>query len=259
MKRRSRRNKIEHPKERESFFKNTPESGHSFFDSTQPKLDVGSANDPHEKQADAVASKVVSSPTTKDTTLQRETDQTIVQSQGKEEEMQTKLQRQEEEELQTKLQKQEEEEEVQAKLQRQEEEEMQTKLQRQDQEEKMQTKLQRQEEEESIQTKIQRKSHSENSTSKHFESRLAASKSGGNQLPKDILEEMELKMKTSFTKVRIHTDANAQWLCEKIHAQAFTSGNHIYFNKGKFQPGTKEGRFLLAHELTHVIQQRGTV
>jgi hypothetical protein len=60
-----------------------------------------------------------------------------------------------------------------------------------------------------------------------------------------------------FGKVRIHTDEAAQAMSEHLGAQAFTYNGEIYFNNGKFQPSSKEGKWLLAHELTHVLQQKG--
>lgn len=233
---------------KESFFKNSAKDRtHDSFFKTQPKLEVSQPGDPQEKQADAVAQHVVSN---NQSTLQ--TSESSLQRQGQEEEMAAKLQRQEEEEVQTKLQRQEEEE-TQARLQRQEEEETQAKLQPKEDEEEVGPKLQRQEEEE-VQAKVFRKE--ENISNPGFATRLDTARAGGSPLPDDVREEMELKMNASFRQVRIHTDEEAQQLCEDIRAQAFTRGNHIYFNEGKYQPHTASGKFLLAHELTHVLQQR---
>ena len=60
--------------------------------------------------------------------------------------------------------------------------------------------------------------------------------------------------------VRIHTENEvAVQMSKELGAQAFTHGNDIYFNKGKYNPSSKEGKQLLAHELTHTIQQKGMV
>jgi len=67
----------------------------------------------------------------------------------------------------------------------------------------------------------------------------------------------ESRMGHDFDDVRIHTDERAMQSAEAIHARAYTLGRDIVFNKGQYQPGTREGDRLLAHELTHVIQQRG--
>lgn len=95
-----------------------------------------------------------------------------------------------------------------------------------------------------------------NSVNGSFEKRLKKAKSGGFALPEKVREEMESKMKKDFSKVRIHTNEEAIVLCREIKAQAFTNGYHIFFNQGKFQPDSSTGKHLLAHELTHVVQQK---
>jgi Domain of unknown function (DUF4157) len=60
-----------------------------------------------------------------------------------------------------------------------------------------------------------------------------------------------------FSLVRVHTDAQAAASAEQVGARAYTVGHHIAFAAGQYRPGTAEGRRLLAHELTHVVQQQG--
>ena len=67
---------------------------------------------------------------------------------------------------------------------------------------------------------------------------------------------MESQFKTNFQNVRIHTDGNAAASAAALRARAFTVGQHIVFGSGLYTPDTPDGRRLLAHELTHVIQQR---
>jgi hypothetical protein len=86
---------------------------------------------------------------------------------------------------------------------------------------------------------------------------LNDTKGKGSMLPKDILDEMNTKFAYDFKNVRIHDDSDAHKMSQELNAQAFTSGNDIYFNEGKYDPSTAEGKRLLAHELTHVIQQKG--
>jgi hypothetical protein len=88
-----------------------------------------------------------------------------------------------------------------------------------------------------------------------FEGLLEKTKAGGISLDHNTLEYMNSKMGHNFSSVRIHTGPDAERLAKHMHAQAFTVGNHIFFNAGKFQPDTEAGIKLLAHELTHVIQQ----
>lgn len=65
-------------------------------------------------------------------------------------------------------------------------------------------------------------------------------------------------MGQDFSRVRFHTDASAQQSADEVNARAYTVGHHIVFGAGRFAPETREGRRLLAHELTHVVQQSGT-
>jgi hypothetical protein len=76
-------------------------------------------------------------------------------------------------------------------------------------------------------------------------------------LPNDILKAMEGEFKTDFSKVRIHIGEKAIQMTNMIQAHAFTHGYDIYFNAGRYQPYTSSGKRLLAHELTHVVQQKG--
>jgi len=67
---------------------------------------------------------------------------------------------------------------------------------------------------------------------------------------------MEQRFGHDFSGVRIHNDTLAHTSSGSIQAKAYTSGHHISFNEGQYSPGTNTGRHLLAHELTHVIQQK---
>ena len=67
---------------------------------------------------------------------------------------------------------------------------------------------------------------------------------------------MESRMGTDFSNVRIHTDSQSVALSSELNAQAFTVGHDVYFNSGKYSPESSDGKHLLAHELTHVIQQQ---
>ena len=68
-------------------------------------------------------------------------------------------------------------------------------------------------------------------------------------------QEMEHHFGVDFGEVAIHEDADALAMTKDLSAQAFTNGKDIYFNKDKYDPNSKEGKHLLAHELTHTIQQ----
>jgi len=80
--------------------------------------------------------------------------------------------------------------------------------------------------------------------------------SPGRPLDTDTRATMESRFDRSFAAVRVHTDSHAAASARAIDAAAYTSGTHIVFGAGRFEPGTTSGRHLLAHELAHVIQQR---
>jgi hypothetical protein len=83
----------------------------------------------------------------------------------------------------------------------------------------------------------------------------------GNGIPlqSGTKEKMEHAFNTDFSAVRIHTGQQASELNNAVQAKAFTYGNDIYFNKGEYKSDTYEGKKLLAHELTHVVQQNSGV
>lgn len=88
-----------------------------------------------------------------------------------------------------------------------------------------------------------------------IENSLQASRGTGTPLPAKTRSLMESAMGADFSRVRIHSNSTAVQLSKDLQAQAFASGNDIYFNTGKYEPETARGQHLLAHELTHVIQQ----
>lgn len=90
------------------------------------------------------------------------------------------------------------------------------------------------------------------------ESTLLKNAHSGSTLPENIRSKMENGFGKDFSDVKIHLDAEAREANQSLNANAFTYGNHIYFNAGKFNPDSKKGQELLAHELTHVIQQGNT-
>lgn len=81
-------------------------------------------------------------------------------------------------------------------------------------------------------------------------------KSPGRPLPEATRLRMESSFGADFRAVRLHTDDGAAQLSRALHAQAFTLGTDIFFARAKFAPDSTAGGRLLAHELTHVVQQR---
>jgi hypothetical protein len=80
---------------------------------------------------------------------------------------------------------------------------------------------------------------------------------GGSPLDSDAREKLEASMGEDFSDVRVHADSNADALSRSIQADAFTTGADVFFRSGKYEPLSSDGQKLLAHELTHVVQQRG--
>ncbi len=80
---------------------------------------------------------------------------------------------------------------------------------------------------------------------------------GSSSAPLDssVREDMEQRFGHDFSQVRLHTGAEAEKSAEDVNANAYTLGRDVVFAAGRFAPGTPEGRRLIAHELTHVVQQ----
>lgn len=86
-------------------------------------------------------------------------------------------------------------------------------------------------------------------------SRIDGSKGAGSPLAESTSAEMGNAFGSDFSNVRIHDDNSAVQMNRDLHSNAFTHGSDIYFNSGKYDPESKSGQHLLAHELTHVKQQ----
>ncbi|MCD4752000.1 MAG: DUF4157 domain-containing protein [Anaerolineaceae bacterium] len=86
--------------------------------------------------------------------------------------------------------------------------------------------------------------------------KIQQSRSGGQALESSLQRQMETKFGKSLDDVKLHTDQPANTLSQQLGASAFTIGSDVFFREGKYDPGSTKGQELLAHELTHVIQQR---
>ncbi|MBD2500372.1 DUF4157 domain-containing protein [Anabaena azotica FACHB-119] len=91
-----------------------------------------------------------------------------------------------------------------------------------------------------------------------LETSIQQSRGGGQPLADEIKQLMEQAFGADFGGVRIHTDAQSDKLNQSIQARAFTTGQDIFFRQGEYSPGSNTGKELLAHELTHVVQQNGS-
>ena len=90
-----------------------------------------------------------------------------------------------------------------------------------------------------------------------IEQRITHHSQAGQPLPETVRQSLEPHFGADFSGVRVHTDAAADQLNQSLQAEAFTTGQNIFFRRGGYAPGTPSGQQLLAHELTHVIQQTG--
>ncbi len=210
----------------------------------QTKMTVGAANDPYEMEADAVAKQVM---TGGESSVQRESES--MEDEISEKRMPQFLQR--------------------AKL-GEDDDEMQMKradVQRETQEDElnlMRADIQRDDELEGIEDEIQEKrvQRQADDLSGSFdvegqvEQQIQSSKGSGQAMGSSS-DFFTQRMGHDFSNVNIHTDSSADNLNRSLGAKAFTTGNDIYFRSGEYNPSSSSGQELLAHELTHVVQQTG--
>ena len=189
----------------------------------QTKLTVGQPGDKYEQEADQVADQVMSmtGPQVQRQCMSCDEKESAVQTKPLSENITPWIQRQvEEEELQMK-----------PFLQRQTEEE----------------------EEEPVQAKPSNGQRAKPSVVSSAQ--LHASECGGQPLAASTRSFFEPRFGHDFSNVKVHTCDSAVQMNRNLNAQAFTHGSNIFFNRGKYNPGTSHGKNLLAHELTHVVQQ----
>ncbi|HKV32406.1 MAG TPA: DUF4157 domain-containing protein, partial [Candidatus Dormibacteraeota bacterium] len=79
---------------------------------------------------------------------------------------------------------------------------------------------------------------------------------GGSPLDRDTRGFMESRLGADFSDVRVHTDGKATESARSVQAHAYTVGNDVVFQSDKYAPESDSGKRMLAHELTHVVQQR---
>lgn len=250
--RHSRRNKkpqIEQKKEAPFFNHDTVQvKEDNFF---QTKLTVGQPGDKYEQEADKVASQVVSNQPAKANAFQSG-DISPVQSK----ELQEPVQRmddpeKEKKKVQPKEEKKEEDKKVQMNVDEREEDK---KLQKQEQpmpapEEK------KKEDDNAAPTVMAKHEPGDDGPADILSDQLQRKKGNGQAMAPATQKDMSRKIGADLSGVRIHTGSDAVAMTKQLHAQAFTHGNDIYFNEGKYNTGSRDGNKLLAHELTHVVQQ----
>ncbi|MCB1889109.1 MAG: DUF4157 domain-containing protein [Rhodocyclaceae bacterium] len=195
----------------------------------QTQLTLGSPEDAQEREADAMADRVMRMPdnaAAADGHLQRKCaecakeDETLRRQAGDEPEEET--------------------------VQRQADEEETEEVQRQSEGE---------EEEEAVQAKADPAAPATVATD--TATRIRSARGSGGALPHSERAFFEPRMGADLSQVRVHRDTSAADLNRRLGARAFTVGHDVFFGAGEYRPGTPGGRRLMAHEFTHVLQQRG--
>ncbi|OPH59786.1 hypothetical protein BC351_20100 [Paenibacillus ferrarius] len=248
--------------------------------SVQTKLTVGPVGDSYEQEADQVGKEVADHIAASESGGSSKPDVQRTESEGEgseEEELQMKpatdaIQRteSEEDELQMKpsaesIQRTEsEEDELQMKpsaesIQRTESEE--DELQMKPSADAIQ-RTESEEDEDELQMKpsaesIQRKGGEDEGVDASIESQIKSKQGSGSKMDVNIQAKMESAFQKDFSNVNIHNDTESTKLSASLGAEAFATGNDIFFREGRYNPDTRDGQELLGHELTHVVQQRG--
>ena len=118
------------------------------------------------------------------------------------------------------------------------------------------------EEEQPVQAKfmIQRKpSEGGMAATPDLEESIESARGGGQPIADNIREPMEQAMGADLSGVKIHNDSQSDQLNRSIQARAFTTGQDVFFRQGEYDPGSRQGQELMAHEFTHVLQQNPSV
>src|SRR4030095_12383282 len=102
---------------------------------------------------------------------------------------------------------------------------------------------------------IQAKGADSGIASENVSQKINSTKGSGSKMDSNTKSFMESRFGADFSNVKIHTGNYAVQMSGELNAQAFTIGNDIYFNSGKYNTVSESGKHLLAHELTHTLQQ----
>jgi hypothetical protein len=204
----------------------------------QTKLTIGQPGDKYEQEADLVASQVVqqiNSPVSEQSaqgqTVQREDATPFEEEQVQAKSISDTIQREEVAPF--------EEEQLQAKS--------------------ISDTIQREElpEEEQLQGKSLK---GEIAATPNLETSIQGARGSGQPLDENIRQPMEKAFGgVDFSQVKVHNDAVSDQLNQSIQARAFTTGQDVFFRGGEYDPGSRGGQELIAHELTHVVQQTGAI
>ena len=103
---------------------------------------------------------------------------------------------------------------------------------------------------------IQRKSEAPYELDEETENRINQERGSGQPLDSQMQAQMEKSTGQGLGNVQVHTSEESEMLNRQLGAKAFTTGSDIFFTNGAYQPGSSGGQELIAHELTHVLQQQ---
>ncbi|MCL1491720.1 MAG: DUF4157 domain-containing protein [Pseudanabaena sp. Salubria-1] len=92
-----------------------------------------------------------------------------------------------------------------------------------------------------------------------LESSIQSARGSGQSLDANLQRSMGQAMGADFSGVKVHTDSQSDQLNKSIQAKAFTTGQDVFFRQGAYEPSSRGGQELIAHELTHVVQQGASV
>jgi hypothetical protein len=104
---------------------------------------------------------------------------------------------------------------------------------------------------------LDRRAEDDAEVAPEIEEAIQRARGGGQALDSGVRAQMEPALGADFSGVRVHTGSEADALNRKLNARAFTTGKDVFFRQGAYSPDSSSGRELLAHELTHVVQQAG--
>lgn len=238
------------------FFKlshDEPKQHNSFF---QTQMKTGEKGDQFEKEADQAAENVATKVSSEKEPAVQKQDISPVDSgsmKDKEEKTAQKTNRQEE---QNTVQKAGQEEDKPLKNADKKEEDQKVQKQAVEEEEPVQAKHEEDKRDEHPPI-MHKKNGTGSAKTSDIAEQIRNTKGNGRPLSERTARQMEKAFDADFSRVVIHTDSEAEALNQEMHSLAFTSGNDIYFAKGQYNPDSSAGRKLLAHELTHVVQQTG--
>ena len=91
----------------------------------------------------------------------------------------------------------------------------------------------------------------------NIEDTIQSKRGSGEGLADNVREPMETAFDADFSGVKVHADGESDQLNKSLNSRAFATGQDIFFSQGAYNPGSRNGQELLAHELTHVLQQNG--